>query len=334
MIPTSGGCPRIRTRFPIGSEARDLATARAQVTSDRNDRLAINEMQSPAGQCATYRADHFLLTLLWSGDPILAARADAAGVDRIGLDLEVIGKAERQKSLGTWISPHRADQLRVMRQAVTRGELFCRINPIHDGSKTEIDRVIEYGVDVLMLPMFTTVEEVETFVGLIDGRAKAVLLLEHRLAAERVEQIVRVPGLDCIHVGLTDLALSLNAPIRFALMASDLMDRIAAAVHGQGLRLCVGGIGRAMDDSQPIPTDMIYSQYARLNATGALISRAFFGSNPMAIDVAAEVRACRRRIAHWRQCDSDQLEAAHRRFVEEVGGPPRTSASSGGHKVD
>jgi 2-keto-3-deoxy-L-rhamnonate aldolase RhmA len=112
----------------------------------------------------------------------------------------------------------------------------------------EIDQVLTYGVEVLSLPMFTTVEEVEKFVAMIDGRAKAVPLLEHRLAVDEIDRIVRVPGLDCIHVGLTDLAISLNIPNRFALMASALMDRIAAAVHRQGLRLCIGGIGRAQDD--------------------------------------------------------------------------------------
>jgi hypothetical protein len=265
------------------------------------------------------RGDHFLLTMLWSADPILAARADNAGIDRIGLDLEIMGKAERQRGLGTWVSSHRIDQLREMRSAVARAELFCRINPINADSQAEIDQVLAHGVEVLMLPMFTTVEEVEKFVAMIDGRAKAVPLLEHRLAVDEIDRIVRVPGLDCIHVGLTDLALSLNIPNRFALMASALMDRVAAAVHRQGLRLCVGGIGRALDDSQPIPTDAIYSQYARLNAAGALVSRAFFGADPAAIDVGAEVERCRQRMAYWRRQSAAELNAARSRFVALVG---------------
>ena len=268
------------------------------------------------------RADHFLLTMLWTADPILAARADNAGIDRIGLDLEVRGKAERQRGLGTWVSSHRIDQLRDLRTAVARAELFCRINPINVDSQAEIDQVLAYGVQVLMLPMFTTAAEVEKFVAMIDGRAKAVPLLEHRLAVEEIDRIVSVPGLDCIHVGLTDLALSLNIPNRFALMASALMDRIAAAVHRQGLRLCIGGIGRAFDDSLPIPSDAIYAQYARLNATGALVSRAFFGVEHPAIDVGSEVDRCRQRMAHWRQQGAAELDAARSRLVALVGACP------------
>ena len=44
--------------------------------------------------------------------------------------------------------------------------------------------------------MFTTPREVERFVELVDGRATTVLLLENRTAAERVEEIVRVAGIE------------------------------------------------------------------------------------------------------------------------------------------
>src|SRR6185436_12988331 len=50
-------------------------------------------------------ADELVLTL-WTSDPQLAARADAAGVERIGVDLERLGKRDRQGGLGTWISEH------------------------------------------------------------------------------------------------------------------------------------------------------------------------------------------------------------------------------------
>lgn len=257
--------------------------------------------------------------MLWSADLALAARADAAGIDRIGLDLKIIGKAQRQQGLATWLSQHRVEDLAAMRRVVTRGELFCRVNPIHPESRAEIDRVLGYGVQVLMLPMFTTADEVETFVALVDRRAKVVPLLEHRRAVDHIDRIVRVPALDCIHVGLTDLALSIYLSNRFALLASPLLERIAAAVHEARLSLCVGGIGRVQDDSQPVPTDVIYAQYARLGATGALVSRAFFGADATAVDVAGEVRRCRERMRHWQRQSAVQLDAARVEFVRRVG---------------
>src|SRR4051794_34532824 len=87
-------------------------------------------------------APHFVLTL-WTDDAALARQADAAGVDRIGLDLEVHGKAERQpQNLKTWISPHSEDKLPALREAMGRAKLFCRCNPINPGSADEIERLI------------------------------------------------------------------------------------------------------------------------------------------------------------------------------------------------
>lgn len=50
-------------------------------------------------------APHVTLSL-WTSDTALAAAADAAGVDRIGVDLETRGKDSRQAGRGTWMSPH------------------------------------------------------------------------------------------------------------------------------------------------------------------------------------------------------------------------------------
>ena len=78
----------------------------------------------------TLAAGELVLTL-WTSDPALAARADAAGVERVGVDMERLGKRARQRGLGTWISPHTEDDLaKVQRQrtvptAVTQG--FQRI---------------------------------------------------------------------------------------------------------------------------------------------------------------------------------------------------------------
>jgi hypothetical protein len=261
--------------------------------------------------------EDFKLTL-WTNDPALAARADAAGVDRVGLDLETLGKAERQPAkLGTWISPHRADQLPALRSAMKRARLFTRINPINPGSRDEINTLLDYGVQVMMLPMFKTPDEVATFVELVDGRCEKVLLLEHRDAADRVAEIVRVPGLTEVHVGLNDLTLSLKMSNRFAVISSDLMDRISSAVRGAGLRFGVGGLGRTGDNDVPIPSDLIYAQYPRIGARAALVARAFLGKN-QEVDLTEEVRLCRERLDYWNTVSPGALDEAHQQFRERV----------------
>ncbi len=68
--------------------------------------------------------DDFKLTLL-TDDPGLAADADAAGIDRIGVDIERLGKAERQRChAGARLSGHSLEDLEQLSRRVRRGRLF------------------------------------------------------------------------------------------------------------------------------------------------------------------------------------------------------------------
>ena len=304
----------------VPAAARGAAAARSPGGAAAQAHAAALRSTSGASSRST-----FVLTL-WTDDADLARQADAAGVDRIGLDLEVHGKAERQpKSLATWISPHSEARLPALRAAMRHGaKLFCRINPVNAGTRAEIERLLAAGVQVMMLPMFTTPAEVEQFVRLVDGRAQCVLLLENTAAAACISDIVKVPGIADVHVGINDLTLSLGRPNanRFEVLCSDLMKRVADVVLASGLRFGVGGIGRAMQAGQAIPSDLIYAQYPRLGATAALIARSFFVSGPdePAVDIAAEVRRARARLAWWAGRPADELERARVELLEKTRG--------------
>lgn len=216
----------------------------------------------------------FVLTL-FTNAPELARFADAADVDRVGIDLERIGKSERQGGLPVWISDHEEGDLAAVRAAVAPSRLFARCNPIHPGSAAEIDRLVSAGVRTLMLPYFRTVAEAETFIRLVDKRARPVLLLETAQAAAQVDELCRLSGGHEIHVGLNDLRLSLGWPTHFHVLVSDLLAHLCERVLDAAIPLAVGGVGRAGDESLPIPADLVLAQYPRLGACGALVSRAF-----------------------------------------------------------
>ena len=262
--------------------------------------------------------DKQLVLTLWTGDPRLATRADAAGVERIGVDLERLGKRERQKGFGTWISPHTEADLAAVGEALTSASLFARLDPPHGGTPAQVERVLAAGAEVVMLPMFRTASEVQHFVELVGGRATVVLLLETPEAVEQAGKIAGVDGVGEIHLGLNDLTLALGLPNRFMLLTSRLAARLAATVTDAGLRFGAGGIGRAGDDSLPIPADLIYAQYARLGATAALVSRSFIGEDGATLDLAREVERARARLADWRARDENELEAARLELMERA----------------
>ena len=57
-------------------------------------------------------------------------------------------------------------------------QVICRINPVHSNTEFEINEAIFYGANFIMLPMFTTSNEVDYVYRLINGRAKLILLFE------------------------------------------------------------------------------------------------------------------------------------------------------------
>ena len=135
--------------------------------------------------------------------------------------------------------------------------------------------MVAHGARVVMLPMVATAAEAGRFVELVRGRARVVLLVETAAALAAVADLAAVSGVDEIHVGLNDLALSLGLASRWQVLAGDRLLDAARAVHAAGRRFGFGGIGGVLDDALPIPADLIYAEYARVGATAALVARAF-----------------------------------------------------------
>lgn len=252
--------------------------------------------------------DAFRLTLI-TNDPALAGRADRAGVDVIGVDTERLNKSARQGHIrDARISDHELSDLKRLATEVRAAALFARLNPLHDGSKDEIENAVANGASVLMLPYFSSTREVEGFVRLVDGRAKVVLLLETAAAVVRLHDILAVAGIDEVMVGLNDLHLSMAVANHFELVASDLMTTISDQVRACGLRFGFGGLARAFDDRLPVPSDLVMAQHARLSSTSSWISRSLFGSDPPSVDLAAEVARLRERLAYWFAQPKDVLD--------------------------
>jgi hypothetical protein len=262
--------------------------------------------------------DRFCLTLI-TNDAELASAADRSGVDRIGVDLEVLGKAERQKGRGTRLSGHDLDDLARISKAVARASLFVRLNPINANTAAEIDDALGLDAEILMLPFFRTPGEVRTFVGTVRGRARTVILLETASAVLRIRAILAIPEVDEVMIGLNDLRLQLGAANHFEVLGSPLVDFLSAEVLRSGRTLAIGGIGRIDDHALPVPPDLVYAQYPRLSATGAWIARSFFRDLPPAWDLADAIQASRQRLSDWSMAPVAALEEARAELIRRAG---------------
>jgi 2-keto-3-deoxy-L-rhamnonate aldolase RhmA len=255
-------------------------------------------------------AASFQFTLM-TDDAELAGAADEAGVDRVGLDLERLGKHERQGAHPQLrISDHRVEQLPSVRARLKRAQAFARLNPLNPDSAGEIERALDAGADVLMLPYFHTVAEIETFVRLVRGRAFVSLLLETAAAADDVAAIARVRGVGEIVVGLNDLTLDLGFSNQFTLLVSSVLERLADQVRAAGLPFGFGGLADPANDGLPVPPSLVYAQYPRLGATRAFVARRFTAVGLRPGDLRQGVARCRTELSRWQARSRKELEAA------------------------
>ncbi len=77
-----------------------------------------------------------MLKLLFiTNNPTIALSAEKAGIDRIWIDLETLGKDERQKNLNTVKSKHSIDDIRKVSEVLSISEILVRVNPWNRDSK-------------------------------------------------------------------------------------------------------------------------------------------------------------------------------------------------------
>lgn len=206
-----------------------------------------------------------------------AMEAERAGANIIFIDLEINGKYERQGHLDTVISNHKLEDIRRIKPILKKAKILTRINPINEKSKEEIEKAIEYGTDIIMLPMFKTKEEVQEFIELINGRVEAYLLLETSQALCRIDDILEVRGIDAIHIGLNDLHLSLGLDFMFECLSNGVVEYLIEKIKDKNIKYGIGGIARIGEGE--LPAEVILGEHVRLGSKIVILSRTFKKDN-------------------------------------------------------
>jgi hypothetical protein len=274
----------------------------------------------------------------------LATFALESGADRIFVDLEIMGKVQRQGHLNTVISRHDITDVEALRPFVPAGRLLVRINPMHANSGQEIDQVIEAGADIIMLPMFHGPEEVAKFARMVNGRVRTSLLVETVGAMQSLRQCVAVPGIDEVHIGLNDLHLELGKAFMFEPLADGLVDEMASILKDAGIPFGIGGIARAGEGL--LPAELILAEHARLGSSAAILSRTFHRKAVTVDEIRAQMdfraEISRLRLAYQAHLGSNAAEQRYYRLeaVEKIRqiaaslARPTTSVRDPGSTID
>lgn len=243
-----------------------------------------------------------------TNDSHVAQIADRAGVDRIFVDLETVGKDKRQGGMNTVQSHHTMDDVKRLRGDLRNAELLVRVNQIYENSEEEINTVIENGADILMLPYFKSAEQVSTFLNIVNHRAKTILLVETPEAVEHLNEILLLDGIDECHIGLNDLHLGYGQKFMFELLADGTVDKLAEVLRSHYVPFGFGGIARV--GTGHLPAEKILAEHIRLGSQAVILSRSFCNT-AVVTDYAeidriftAEVRKLRRYEADMREKDA------------------------------
>ncbi|MGZ2259845.1 hypothetical protein [Roseobacter sp. A03A-229] len=267
-------------------------------------------------------ASQDLSLLMIVEDPAIAQFAADSGVDKLFVDLEIMGKAERQGHLDTVQSVQTVDTVARIREVVPDKHLLVRINPMHDGSKSEIDAVLDRGADSIMLPMFHDRDTLARFFDLLAARAEALPLFETVGALQALPSMVGDLPLTGLHFGLNDLHLERGDPMMFTPLAAGVLDASAIALSEAAVPFGIGGVARAGEGK--VPPELLLGEHARLGSTGAILSRSFhrraasLEALTANMDFAHEIGKLLKIYREFQSADPVALTENHARFLRAV----------------
>lgn len=214
------------------------------------------------------------IKLLYITNKVEVAKiADSNGVDWLFIDLEIIGKEARQGKMDTVISRHTMQDVKRIKQVLTHSQLLVRVNPIYADSENEINKVVEGGADIIMLPFFKTKEEVTQFISYVNVRAKVCLLLETPEAVREIDSILEIPGIDYVYIGLNDLHLGYKMKFMFEPLTDGTVEMLCNKIKQKGISYGFGGIARV--NTGVLPAEYILAEHLRLGSSLVILSRTF-----------------------------------------------------------
>lgn len=201
-------------------------------------------------------------------EPMRLARA--AGIRTFMVDWERHGKEARQKNSSTEIDPGTRESLSEA-SLLPGARVYCRINGYGPWTTDEVEAAVEGNAESVFLPMVRTPQEVESFLGLLDGRCRAGILVETLEAVENVKDIASLP-VDRVYVGLNDLAIQRGAPSIFDAVADGTVDRVRESFAGRDFGF--GGV-TAADAGHPVPCVLLLGEMERLGCGFSFCRRSF-----------------------------------------------------------
>ena len=181
---------------------------------------------------------------------------------------------------------------------------------------------VDAGADVLMLPMYRTVADVERFVKAVNGKATTLLLAETIEAADIMQEVVKITEVDEIHLGLNDMHLAKGMKFMFELLADGTVDELCNIIKPSGKKYGFGGIARLGYGT--LPAEKIIMDHYRIGSTMAILSRSFCNVDKIEhIDEIRDIFTCevaciREAEKEYAKFSMEDFDANHQAVIKLV----------------
>ena len=250
--------------------------------------------------------------MLFTNDVALAQAAYNAKIDRLVIDLERKNKSTRQQGYHLEINDHKIEDIRKIKKEVPI-KVMCRLNPLNDDSEKEIEEALIAGADVLMLPMFRTLMEVNQFLEITRKRAKTSLLFETKEALLSIDQFKDIE-VNEIYVGLNDLGLAYKVKFQYELLTNGIVDHVRKQFPNHDFGF--GGI-TILDKGFPLLTKDIIKELVRLNGKQVIIRRAF-KKDIVGRNMSKEVNLLKNYYRTYKLLSADHMENEHKKISKKI----------------
>lgn len=197
----------------------------------------------------------------------------ANGANLVMVDLEKLGKRERQAGRNTWLSNHVVSDVAKIISRVGSECVIVRTDPIHEDTPGQLEEILRAGAKCLMLPMYTAESEVDEFLRIVDGRASVIPLVETTGAVACFDAVTRRRDIDRVHVGLNDLQISAGTNFLFEPIVNGQLEDLARIAEANRTAFGFGGIARIGEGL--IPAESILVEHMKLNSSAVILSRTF-----------------------------------------------------------
>lgn len=221
---------------------------------------------------------------------------------RIMVDLELLGKKERQKNKDTFITTHVLKDVKTMRDAFPNVELMVRVNPMNPQSAREIDEVLEFKPEFIMVPMARTSDELELAGKFIANRAGLIPLVETSDALNNIERISQIRSVTELYLGLNDLHLDLKLKFMFELLSNGEVEKFAKAAGESDKPFGFGGASTL--GTGDLPAEYVLAEHHRLGSTRVILSRSFHKN---AQDINKNITDLRSYVKKLESLDSAEI---------------------------